>query len=108
MRWLVRVVLFGIGVVAVRYGFGSGFLPGSVALCLSVVAFWLLLKWQGRYALLREAAEWADKRHKTADIEKRIQCESELRRIFRKLRDRYGMPTEDIRQQIMQMRQARR
>lgn len=108
MRWFFRVVLFGIGVMAVRYGFGSGFLPGIIALGLSAAAFWLLLRWQGRCALLREAVEWADKRHKTADVEQRNRCESELRSIFHKLRDRYGMSIEDVRQQIMQMRQARR
>ena len=108
MRWFFRVVLFGIGIMAVRYGFASGFLSGIIALGLSAAAFRLLLKWQSRYALLGEAVDWADKRHNTADIEQRSRCESEIRLIFQKLRDRYGMSTEDIRQHIVQMRQARR
>lgn len=108
MRWLVRVVLFGVCAMAVWYGFGSGFLLGVIAIGLSATAFCLLLKWQGRYALLREAVEWADKRHKTADVEQRNQCELELQSIFQQLRNRYGMSTKDVRQQIMQMRQARR
>ncbi|MBP5993384.1 MAG: hypothetical protein KA731_00590 [Candidatus Moranbacteria bacterium] len=94
--------------MAVWYGFGFGFLHGAIALCLSVAAFGLLLKWQRRDALLREAVEWANRRQKTAFIEQRNRCESELRRIFQTLRDRYGMSIEDARQHIREMRQARR
>ncbi len=108
MKWVARVVLLGVCIMAVRVGFSFGPVYGIAALLVSLVAFQRLFKQQRQKALLKEAVQWAEKRHGTADIEQRNRCESELRIIFQKLRDRYGMPIEDIRRYILEMRQARR